>query len=201
MGLVVGLFASLAVSQEVIDRIMAVVNGEVITKSDLEIVETLGLYKSERVSEDSTSSSVLNRLIDQKLVLQLTSESVKVDVSEIKALRQLILSEDSFKATDMLSRFGLGFEDLDIYLREKILYEKVIAQKFGQAVSVSLEDIQDYYRGTYVPQQMSQGLPVEPLTERLGEIEEAIRKRKTEVRFREWVENLRQKADILVIKE
>lgn len=201
LGLFLCLFASLVVSQEVIDRIVAVVNGEVIAQSDLEIVEAFGLYKSERESEDSTQSSLLSRLIAQKLVLQLTSEDIKVEAGEIEALRNHILSEEGPDAADKLSRFGLGWEDLDIYLREKIMYEKVIALKFGQAVSVSLEDIQEYYREIYVSQQLSKGLPVDPLTDRLGEIEAAIRKRKAEARVREWVENLRQKADILIIKE
>lgn len=202
MGLVFGLFISVAASQEVIDRIVAVVNGEVITQSDLEIVKVFGLYESEQEDENSPPPSLLSRLIDQKLVLQLTSENVKVEAGEFEVLRQRILSEEGVDAAEAkLSQFGLGWGDLDIYLREKILYEKIIAQKFGQAVSVSLEEIQNYYRETYVSQQMSKGLPVEPLTERLSAIEAAIRKRKTEVRVREWVENLRQKADILVIKE
>lgn len=202
MGLVFGLFISVAASQEVIDRIVAVVNGEVITQSDLEIIEAFGLYESEQEDENFPPTSLLSRLIDQKLVLQLTSENVKVEAGEFEVLRQRIISEEGVDAAEAkLSRFGLGWEDLDIYLREKILYEKIIAQKFGQAVSVSLEEIQNYYRGTYVSQQMSKGLPVEPLTERLSAIEAAIRKRKTKVRVREWVENLRQKADILIIKE
>ncbi|MEE8378524.1 MAG: hypothetical protein V3R45_09115, partial [Candidatus Aminicenantaceae bacterium] len=69
------IFFSFYRSQEVIDRIAAVVNEYVITLSDVKIAASFELFGEETVSQDADFFVILDWLINQKLVLGLAQES------------------------------------------------------------------------------------------------------------------------------
>ena len=71
---------------EVIDRIVAIVNDEVITLTDVNIVEKFGLFEDlVEIQEEGGQKIILDRLIYQKLVIQMTSERIVVDEEELEA--------------------------------------------------------------------------------------------------------------------
>jgi len=189
--------------QEVINRILAVVNEEAITLFDLRVAEAFGMYEGiEEESVRTRDQALLQRLIDQKLVVQMMGGENSVQDEELEtAVETLVARSGRAEFETALTRFGLIPEDLKTYLREKLLYQKIIDRRFVQAVSVNLEEIESYYRDTYVPEQLFNRLEPQPLTEKLGEIETAIKREKIRDQVVEWLENLRLNADIQIMKE
>lgn len=186
--------------QQIVDRIVAVVNDEVITLTDLNLVKTFGLYESPKDEQpEDVQRHILDQLINQKLVIQLTSEGVVLEEEEIEsALSRLIQRMEPGEAEKALLRFGLDWDDLKGYLREKLLYQKTISKKFDQGIFVRLEEIEVYYEQIYIPSQRANGLEPQPLTEMLDQIEKEIKQEKKKNQVREWIDNLKREANVQI---
>jgi len=185
---------------EVVDRIVAVVNEEVITLTDIQIIQRFGLYEDLEESPDvDKQTQILQRLIDQKLVVQLASERLTVDEVELEAfLSDIVQRTDPELAGKVLLQFGLDWDDLKSYIREKLLFQKIISQRFSFGVIVSIEEIEEYYEQVYVPAQRSKDITPLPMIEVLDEIEGELKRLKVENQVQEWIANLKREADIQI---
>jgi len=185
---------------EVVDRIVAVVNEEVITLTDIQIIQRFGLYEDLEESPDvDKQTQILQRLIDQKLVVQLASERLTVDEEELEAfLSDIVQRTDPELAGKVLLQFGLDWDDLKSYIREKLLFQKIISQRFSFGVIVSIEEIEEYYEQVYVPAQRSKDITPLPMIEVLDEIEGELQRLKVENQVQEWIANLKREADIQI---
>ena len=188
-------------SEEVIDRLVAVVNEEVITLTDLRIAEAFGVYDEElETGEGNTRSYILEKLIDQKLVIQLSGEEISVADEELEEILKRMTEKLGVNEVDRrLAEFGLAWDDLKECVREKILYQTIIAQKFSKVNPVSVKEIEDYYQETYVPAQKEKGEEPKPMMEILVEIESGIKQEKIKTQVEDWIANLREKSDIRIM--
>lgn len=186
--------------QKTADRIVAVVNEEVITLTDLRIVKAFGLFR-EGV-EDSARlplSSILDKLIDQKLVIQLSVEKTESHDRELDAYqKRLIERMGEQNIEEIFTEYGLDWSGLREYIREKLLFESLVSRKFGQTIVVSLAEIEAYYRNHYLPSERQKGLEPKPMIEMLQEIESSLRREKIESQVKDWISNLRKQADIQI---
>lgn len=195
-----GMLVSGSSGGEVIDRIMAVVNDEVITLTDVNIVEKFGLVDiPDETQGQSLQKIVLDQLINQKLVIQMTGERIEVGEEELEALlSDIVQKTDPELAEKALLRFGLDWDDLKSYLRDKLLYQKIISQRFGMAVIVSIDEIEKYYEQVYVPSQREKNLDPQPMIDVLDQIESALKQEKVEGQIQEWIRNLKREANIQI---
>jgi peptidyl-prolyl cis-trans isomerase SurA len=185
---------------EVVDRIVAIVNDEVITLTDIQIIQNFGLFEDlEKSQERDIHSQILNRLIDQKLVIQLASERVTVEEEELEAsLSDVVQRIAPELAETSLLRFGLDWDDLKSYLHDRLLFQKIISQRFNRGVIVSIEEIERYYEQVYVPTQREQNLNPQPMIEVLDQIERELQREKVEDQVKEWIGNLKREANIQI---
>lgn len=185
---------------ETVDRILALVNGQLITLTDVRVAQTFGLYEREQESSaDDTIEQVLQKLIDQKLAIQVTGSDASVNQTEMNVFLDSVSEEmgnDKFR--EELEHFGMERNDLGPYAFERILFNRILSSRFDRAVLVTLDEIQDYYETRYVPDQEAQGLEVKSMLDIFDEIETVLRKEKSEEHVEEWLRNLREKADIQV---
>jgi hypothetical protein len=195
------LFAVPGTSQsrpQVVDCIVAVVNKQVITLTDLRLADRFGLYEIEGKAAAATRPArLLDKLIDQKVVLDLAAGNKAAEKTKVEnSLEDLIGRLGPEKARAELEAFGLTPEDLNPYLEEKILYETIIAERFAQSSSVNLKEIEAYYAETYVPAQKKLGLEPRPMIALLDTIESEIKRIKAEAQVALWIKNLRKQAEI-----
>lgn len=185
---------------EVVDRIVAVVNDEVITLTDVNIIQKFGLFEDMEESQDADKQTqILSRLINQKLVIQLASERIMVSKEELEAsLSDFIQKTDPDFAGTALLQFGLDWDDLKSYLREKLLFQKIVSQRFNRGVIVSIEEIERYYEQVYVPSQRGKKLSPQPMIEVLDQIEGELQREKVEDQVQEWIDNLKREANIQI---
>jgi hypothetical protein len=183
---------------QTIDRIVAIVNDQVITLTDLRIAEAFGLYENELEGEGERHLfSLLERMINQKIVLDATSEDISVEEGELET--ELLKVVENFGPEEFQKRledFGLRLEDLRAYLEEKILYQHILSRRFGQGITVSLEEIESHYKNTYLPSQEKRGLKPRPMMEILGEMELAIKQEKIKKQIVDWINNLKKQAEV-----
>ncbi|MCL0083051.1 peptidylprolyl isomerase [Thermodesulfovibrionales bacterium] len=138
------------------DRIVAVVNMDVITWSDLnrvmrfeaplEIDATKDIYRDKFLGEDEMAA--LKRLIDTRLKLQ---EAARVGISVTD--RDIEMAIEAIKRrhglTDEMFRLAIKGEGLTLYeyrkrLSEEIILARVVEQEVRRAISVTQEDIDKY---------------------------------------------------------
>ena len=180
------------------DGIVALVNDRIVTLIDVQVVEAFGIVEGSPASDaGSARREILEKLVNQKVVLDLFRGRSLVDPGRIEAETGRIsarLGEEAMGA--LLSRFGIGTEDLRPYIEEKLGVETVIADRFGRSVTVSLDEIESRYRDRYVPDEQAAGRTPLPFLEAVDALEKEIRAEKTAVQSALWVQSLREQAEV-----
>ena len=183
----------------VIDRVLAVVDEEIITLTDVRIAEAFRIFPMDEKDGDPPPVQILNRLIDQKIILQMTSEQLTVSEHELNdSVRRLAAGFTPEQMTDLFGRFGLTWNGLSAYVRESLLFEKAIYNKFSRSVFVSLKEIETYYDQIYTPERRQNNQEIEAMLDILDEIETAIRRDKITSQVRDWLRTLRRQANIQI---
>lgn len=184
---------------ETVDHIVAVVNEKVITLTDMRIAETFCLYDEEiDPGAENIHQLLLEMMVDQKLVVLLAGVEA-VEKEEMDSFQDKIIEKmGSGELEKKLEEFGMDRDDLREYIRDKIIYQKIIKRRFGQGVIVSLEEIEDFYKGRYVPSQKEKEVEPKPMMEILKEIESTIKQEKAMSNVKDWINNLKTQADILI---
>jgi hypothetical protein len=191
-------------SQEtVVDGIVAVVNGELITLTDYRIVREFGIHRL-RMERGATLSpqGILDGLIDQKLIILITNADIDVPLGELERRYEQLsesLGGDAFQ--QKMGAFDLTREELYVYMREMITSRMILEQRFQRTISVTLREIEAYYRQSYLPEQEAQGLDPRPMLEILDILEAEVKSEETRLLSEEWIRNLRKEADIQVFAE
>jgi peptidyl-prolyl cis-trans isomerase SurA len=143
---------------EVIDRIVAVVNNDVISLEDLNAQIKPYLDKiyamgyppdKERQMILKVREDVLNQMIDQKLTDQeidrykITASDKEVD-NAIERIKQAnSLTDETFRQA--LSKEGITFEDYRKRTKEHVLRSMLVNREIKSKVVITKEDIKAYY--------------------------------------------------------
>ena len=145
--LVLILTAAAAASAEVIDRVMAVVDGHLITLSDVRRAMTLHLV--DRDGGAAGEAIALERLIDRVLILQEVEryappepERAALD-SEVRAVERRVTSGD-LVAT--LTEVGASESWLRQWVRGDLRVRAYIDQRFAGAAEPTDEELENYFR-------------------------------------------------------
>jgi hypothetical protein len=185
---------------QIVDCVVAVVNGLPITLVDLRIAGRFGL--SGRPNGNASPSAILDDLIGRKLVISLAREQTPIDEAEIDgAMNDLSARLGPEALAGGLKEFGLEASDLRTTLEETILYEKIIAARFGQAAPVTLGEIETYYRDVYSPAEKQAGREPAPMVQVLGVIEARLHDLKKASGIEAWTKSLKAQADIRINKD
>ena len=186
---------NLSLSKElIIDRVLAFVDNEPITLSDLKIVINFNLYPDIRKTE---IKKFIERMINQKIVRKKVKVNFPIE-KELREERKRLIkwfdSEENFYKE--LSKFDLTWSDLKTYIEEKIYYEKIIKDRFKFISPITLDEIKKYYNEIYVPQQRRKKLYPKSLIEMASEIESMIAYQKREKLISEWLNELKRGENI-----
>ena len=143
---------------EIIDRIVAVVNNDIITLYDLnralkpyeENVKALG-YEMEK--ERETLFQVRKDLLDQLIDRELADQEIKraqISVSESDIDGTIERMKEARSITDEQLREGLARQGMTMAeyrneMREQILRTKLVNREVKSKIVVTKEDIKDYY--------------------------------------------------------
>lgn len=178
---------------QTVDCILAVFNGQVITLSDIRILDAFGFFPRDGTSSQADRlRAALDRFIGQMIVVDMTRGQSLVSEDRVEAaIRDMESRLSGPVFARNLEAFGLVRDDLKPYIEDRLLFEEVINSRFGGSVSVTLTEIEAYYDGTYLPAQKKSGAQAAPLLQVLNEIESLLKKDKIAVQADSWVAKLR----------
>jgi hypothetical protein len=194
VGLTILVSASWLVRAEIIDRVLAVVDTQIITLSDVRAALRFGLVP-EDVTTDPTGA-VLQRLIDRRLMLIEVDRYAPPEPSEAAVNASLAAVERRFKDAlgleIALNQSSLTREELRRHLRDTLRIESYLQQRFSTSVQVSDDEVARYYREH--PEEFTR----EGQVRSFEEAREAARARVIEHQratfVTQWIEGLRKRG-------
>lgn len=188
----------LSVDAVIIDKIAAIVDDDVITHSEVYASERLNLDFSGLPKEESA----LEDRINFHLVLQQLQNQPPVTITQDemdKAIQPFVESNGGIeKFTEFLSSIGMNYEDFKTEVRNQISIRKFIADRFRPFVNITLSDAQKYYNEVYVPIFEILGKQPPTFPESFEEIQVQMVESQVQDRIKEWLKEMRQKANITI---
>jgi hypothetical protein len=141
--LVILLLVAPCASAEIIDRVLAVVSGQVVTQSDVEAAVELGLV-SVAPGEDRTTTG-LQSLIDRILMLNEVRRLVPPDPPESAVDARVAEIARRFPSAEALARLlrasGIDQDVLRVYAADDLRLKAHLDERFSTAAQPSDEDV------------------------------------------------------------
>ena len=193
---------------EVIDRIVATVNGQIILQSDWnDALRYEALLSARTVSDFNTEErrAVLDRLIDQELLGEqmksalfkhATEEEAAAEVAQTRQLYPEASTDDGWKA--LLARFGLNEKALVSHVQEQIDLMRLVDAHLRPTVQIDSKSIEAYYREKFIPQLKQSGSGNVPLDEVSAQIRELLTQEKVSELMVSWLHSLRSESKVSV---
>jgi peptidyl-prolyl cis-trans isomerase SurA len=193
-------------SAEVIDRIVATVNGHIILQSDWEDALRFEAFSSGRPLDRLTPpehKAVLDRLIDQELLREqmrapdsphASVEEVDKRVSEIRKQYPKAESDTGWHA--LLESYGLTEESVKNRVAGELDLMGLVDSRLRPAVSIDSKSIESYYQQELLPQLRQSGGQNVPLAEVTSKIRELLTQKKITQLLTAWLHDLRAGSEI-----
>ena len=170
---------------EVIDRVVSVVDGKIITASDVRQERRLRTVFGEAADSDQ---AVLQDLVDRALVEDQISQFPELAVTDEDvqtALRDLKPSTD------------LTVEQLEDGVRKRILRARFFEVRFRQFVTVTDEELQKYYTEVFLPEARARQLqPIPTFEEAAATIRDNVIDEKMTQDVQLWLDTIRRRSNI-----
>jgi hypothetical protein len=181
---------------EIIDRILAVVDGAIIMQSDVRVAMRLNLVPS--AGAPDPASAVLERLIERQLILSEVDRYAPPDPAQADIDRHVadIRSRAGAEFESVLQLGGIGLEQLRRDVRDDLRIEAYLQQRFG-SIQPTEEEILQYYRAH--PDSFSQGGAVRSFADAHDSARAALIVERRGETIREWLSGLRRRANVNVL--
>jgi hypothetical protein len=133
------------VDAQILDRVLAVVDGRPITQSDLAAAIRLRLVSPAPTGD--AEAQVLERLIERHLMLAEVERYAPPEPADTEVDKRLadIERQAGAQLPQVLQQTGIGLDSLRRYVRDDLRIEAYLQQRFG-AVLPSEQEILQYYR-------------------------------------------------------
>jgi hypothetical protein len=207
--------ASVASAQRpvVLDSVIAVINGDVLLRSDLQTeIDMAALQPLSLPPGKNLEQRAARRLINRTLILQqMQSQGMAKAVSDeevekdLTALREQLpdcrKSDCKTQAgwASFLAEHGLTQSEVVERWRQRMQLLNFIDTRFRAGVRISRPDIEDYYNKTLVPEFKKENVSAPPLDTVSKRIEEILLQQQVNVLLQDWLKNLRDQGSVIIL--
>jgi parvulin-like peptidyl-prolyl isomerase len=153
------IFCATHVQAEVVERIVAKVNGEIVTKTQLErelrvVLERLGPAPSAEEEQRRLTElrqQILNRIIDNILIMQVARDrGLRVPPRYFQEYKATIMKESNIETEDEFQRqielAGMKEADLQKQFEENLLVQEIRRMEVDNKISLTEPEVDKYYR-------------------------------------------------------
>ena len=191
---------------EVIDRIVATVNGHLILQSDWEDAQRYEAFVTGRPLDRLSAGErkgALDRLIDQELLREqmrasdprtASAEEVTKRIQEIREQCPGAETEEGWRAA--LARYALTEGGLQRRLDAEFDLMRLVDTRLRPTVNIDVQSIESYYQQQLLPQLRQSGASDVPLSEVAPKIRELLTQQKMNQLLTAWLERLRAGSEI-----
>lgn len=191
------LLARGAAAQVVVDRIVAKIEDDVITLSEMREQAQFERLVEGKAGEPDT---LLRRLIEQWVVraeIEAARFPRPAEADVARALQQLESTAASpaefWRRAEAL---GLSREAVRRAVERQIWFLRYVEYKFRPTVVIDAAQLQRFYDQEFAPALQREGRPVPPLAEVESQIQEVLVQKEIQARMERWLEEARQRLRI-----
>jgi peptidyl-prolyl cis-trans isomerase SurA len=195
----------------VLDRLVAVVNGDVILESDVDEERRFEEVQPYRTVATYTRERIIERLIDRALVLQqaaLQPEDAVPDRdldAQIATLRKDIPAckqyhcetDDGWKK--YLGDHGFTEGEFHARWRQRMQLLKFIEVRFRNGINIKDSEIKAYYEKTMLPEYVKRNVTPPELETIQKRIEEVLLQQEVGALLQDWLKSLRAQGSVRMI--
>lgn len=190
----------------IIDKIAAVVNNEIITMTDIDkSIYLFPVFKKKEESPKAFYNRILQDLINYKVIyLEYKNDFILTEENYEEVQTPIIKKQGSLnQLIKLLKKYDMNWKDFKDFIKERVLYEKVLKEKFQMNVKISFNEIKNFYYEDYLTLQKELNLKSNSLIEMTSLIEKHLRKIKTENKLSGWLEEIKSsyKIENIFLKE
>jgi hypothetical protein len=181
---------------EIIDRILAVVDGAIIMQSDVTMTVRLGLVPGARPSDQI--SAPLEALIERRLILEEVDRYAPPDPPDAEIDRHLadVRARAGAGFDAVLLDTGISMEQLRRHVRDDLRMDAYLQQRFG-TMQPSDDEIALYYRDH--PAAFTRNGVLAPLADVREVVRAEIIAERRGTTIRDWITGLRRRANVNVL--
>lgn len=195
-----------------LDRVVAIVNDDLILDSDVNEELRLQAFDPFHArSEKLSNARAIERLINRDLVLQqlkLQPEEAPSDAEVNKQIDELrrdipACTQYHCETKEGWDRFlaANGFTEASFFARwkERMAVLSFIEDRFQLGVSITRQQIQDYYDKTLLPEYARQHAPAPKLNTIASQIREVLLQQQISNLLGDWLKSLRAQGSVVVL--
>jgi hypothetical protein len=204
--LAIVLLVAAACCAEVVDRMVAVVNRQVILQSQLEQAARVEFLLQGRGLDQlnpAEMQAVLDRMIDQALLEQQIVNTLQLDpnqqeiasrIHEVRA--QIPGAAQDREWQSMLATYGVTPEDVEKQIVAQLRILRFIDLRFRSLAHVDRASISNYYTDKLLPELRKQGAPEPSLAQVSDKIEKILTEQRIDELLNSWLQTLRSQTHI-----
>lgn len=194
-----------------LDRLVAVVNGDVILESDVDEERRYEEIQPYREAGTFSRDRAIQRLVDRDLILQQAElqQEDKVSDDELKAQLTTLRSDipackqyncqtdDGWKK--YLAAHGFAVEEFDERWRQRMELLKFIEIRFRSGITISDDQIKTYYEKTMLPEYAQRNVAPPKLETISKRIEEVLLQQQVSSLLQDWLKSLRAQGSVRIM--
>jgi len=176
-------------AQQLLDRIVARVNGVAVTLTDVKAAMALGIVA---VPE----SVAIEQLIDRQLVLNEVARFVPPEPAAAAVALEAgsLMTRAGAKLPEVMADTGIDEPRIREIARENLRIQAYLNQRFGVNVQLTEEEVAQYYR--IHPEEFTRAGTLMPFTEAEPLARERASAERRAVTVAQWMRDLRGRAEI-----
>jgi hypothetical protein len=194
-----------------LDRVVAIVNDDLILDSDVNEELRLQAFDPYRTRSELSPTRAIERLINRALILQqlkllpLEQPSDAEVNKQIDELRKDIPACSQYQCQTKAGwdRFlaDHGFTETSFFIRwkERMTVLSFIEDRFEMGINIKPDQIQSYYEKTLVPEYRRQHAPPPKLQDISGQIREVLLQQQISNLLQDWLKSLRAQGSVVVL--
>jgi parvulin-like peptidyl-prolyl isomerase len=198
--------AGLAATGEVIERVVATVNGQPILQSDWDEEFRYEAFMNRKPLESLTvqdRKQALDRVIDQELLRQqikgsefeeASAQEPRDRIAELRKQFPEVKDDAGWKTK--LEQYGMTEQDLTRHIALQLQLTRLITARLRPNVHIDSSSIETYYREKLLPQLRQSGVKNVPLVEVSPKIEELLAQQRVNELLAGWLHDLRAQSEI-----
>lgn len=195
-----------------LDRVVAIVNGDLILDSDVDQerrFELLEPYRDE--GKDIPRAHIIERLVNRDLIMQqarLQPEDTITEAQVTKELDQLRKNIPACRQFDCATKKGWdtflasnGFNEatLETRWRERMEVLRFIEQRFRMGIRITPEEISKYYTDVMLPEYARHHATPPALDVLSDRIQEVLLEQRVSSLLGDWLKSLRAQGNVVVL--
>ncbi len=195
-----------------LDRVVAVVNGDLILESDVDEERRLERFQPFRAATESTRDKLIERLVDRTLILQqarmqpepaITDEALDKQLATLR--KQIPACREYHCDTDegwqkFVADQGFTQDELHRLWRQRMEVLRFIEERFRTGVRIQDDDVKAYYEKTLLPEYSRQHATAPPLEAIAPRIQEILLQQQVTGLLLDWLKSLRAQGSVRMLQ-